>query len=119
MPTNNTGVPVTISVTDSNGNCRDIGTTTTSPTGTFRLTWIPDIPGDFTVTATFEGTQSYYGSSAITYFYASAPAVTTAPAATPAASVAETYFVPAIAGLFVLIIIVAIVLGLLTIRKRP
>jgi hypothetical protein len=119
MPTNATGVPVTLSVIDSNGNYRQIGTTTTNAMGTYGFTWTPDITGNYTVIATFAGSGSYYGSSAQTYFYASSPPATPAPTATPATSVADTYFVPAIAGLFVLIIIVLalVILGML--RKRP
>jgi outer membrane protein assembly factor BamB len=116
MPTNVTGVPVTISVLDSNHNTRVIGTTTTNSFGTFAYTWTPNILGNYTLTATFAGSNSYYGSSADTYFYASAPPATTA---TPAASVANTYFVPAIAGLFVLIIIVLALVVLSMLRKRP
>jgi hypothetical protein len=37
MPHNITGVPVTISVTDSNGNYRTIGTTTSDASGFFSL----------------------------------------------------------------------------------
>ncbi len=120
MPTNMIGVPVVVSVTDSNGNSRVIGTAMTNSMGTWGLNWTPDIPGNFTVTATFAGTQSYYPSSATTYFCASAPYVapTTVPTATPT-SVADTYFVPSIAGLFVLIIVVAVVLALLMLRKKP
>jgi hypothetical protein len=120
MPTNLIGVPVVVSVLDSNGNNRVIGTAMTNPMGTWGLNWTPDIPGNFTVTATFAGTQSYYGSSATAYFCASTPVTPTTPVptATPT-SVADTYFVPAIAGLFVLIIVVAIVLALLMLRKRP
>ncbi len=57
LPTNFTGVPVTISVTDSNGNTRAIGTTTTSANGAYTLTWTPDISGNYTVTANFAGTS--------------------------------------------------------------
>ena len=84
------------------------------------LTWTPDISGNFTVIATFHGNNGYYPSYSETSFVASAPHATTAPAsATPAPSAADLYFVPAIAGLFVLIIIVAIVLAVLMLRKRP
>ncbi len=79
MPTNVTGVPVTLSVIDSNGNNRQIGTTTTDSSGTFASTWTPDIPGNYTVIATFAGSQSYYGSNAETHFYASSPAPTASP----------------------------------------
>jgi hypothetical protein len=119
LPTNFTGVPVTISVLDSNGNHRTIGTATTDASGMYTLTWTPDIPGNFTVYANFAGTNGYWPSSAETSFNVMpAPAATAVPTATPT-SVANTYFVPAIAGLFVLIIIVAVVLALLMLRKRP
>jgi hypothetical protein len=118
-PTNFTGVPVTLSVTDSNGNHYNIGTATTDEDGMYTLTWTPIIAGNFTVTATFAGTNAYWPSSAQTSFNVmSAPAATPAPTATPT-SVANAYFVPAVTGLFVLIIIVAIVLALLMLRKRP
>ena len=117
-PTNATGVPVSIDVLDSNGNYRNIGTATSDASGMFGFAWIPDIPGQYTVIATFAGSQSYYGSSAETIFYAN-PATTAAPTAAPTQSVADTYFVPAIAGLFVLIIIVGVVLAVLMLRKRP
>ncbi len=119
MPTNITGVPVTISVLDSNGNNRIIGTTTTDAQGTFGYNWTPDITGNYTVTATFAGTDAYYGSSADTYLYANAPPSTPiAPTASPT-SAADKYFVPAIAGLFVLIIIVLALVAIMMLRKRP
>jgi outer membrane protein assembly factor BamB len=118
-PTTVTGVPVSISVLDSNGNYRQIGSTTSDGSGAFGFTWTPDIPGDFTVVASFEGSESYYTSSAEAFFTASAAAPTAAPTATPTQSVADTYFVPAIAGLFVLIIIVLVLVVLMMLRKRP
>jgi hypothetical protein len=119
LSNNITGVPVTISVIDSNGNTRPIGTTTSNVYGTYSLTWTPDIAGAFTVIATFAGSQSYYQSSASTAFYASEPAPTASPVPTAAPSMADQYFAPAIAGLFVAIIIVGAVLALLLLRKRP
>jgi hypothetical protein len=118
MPNNVTGVPVTISVRDSNGNDRVIGTTTTNSMGTYGLTWTPDIAGTYTVTATFEGSGAYYGSSASTYFYASEPAPTASPAPVAGTSMVDQYILPGIIG-----IIVAIVIGfavtILVLRKRP
>jgi hypothetical protein len=118
-PTNFTGVPVTISVLDSNNNFRSIGTATTDGTGMFSLTWTPDIPGNYTVVASFAGTNGYWPSNAETSFaVAQAPAATAAPTPTPQ-SAADMYFVPAIAGLFVLIIIVLALVILMMLRKRP
>ena len=120
MPSNFTGVPVTISVIDSNGNTRPIGTTTTDSTGAYSLNWTPDIPGNFTVSAAFAGTNGYWPSTATTSFGVDqlTASPTVAPTATPT-SVADTYFVPAIAGLFVLIIIVLILVALQMIKKKP
>ena len=117
-PTNTTGVPVAISVIDSNGNSRQIGTTTSNADGTFSFTWTPDISGAYTVTASFAGSESYYPSSAGTSFYASeAPTATVAPTQPPQ-STADLYFVPAIAGLLVAIIVVGLLI-ILVLRKRP
>ncbi len=119
MPTNFTGVQVQISVLDSNGNYRNIDTATTDTSGTYRLTWTPNIAGNYTVFASFAGNNGYYPSSAETGFNVmNAPSATVAPTASPT-SVADLYFVPAITGLFVLIIVVAIVLALLMLRKKP
>jgi hypothetical protein len=119
FPTNFTGVPVTISVLDSNDNYRPIGTATTDASGTYRLTWTPDISGNYTVFASFAGTKGYWPSSSETGFdVMNAPAATTAPTTTPT-PIADMYFVPAIAGLFVLIIIVLALVALQMLRKRP
>jgi hypothetical protein len=119
MPHNMTGVPVTISVLDSNGNYRTIGTTISNADGTFDFTWTPDILGHFTVTATFEGSQSYYPSHSSTAFYASPEAATPTPQPTQPASMADLYLVPGIIGIIVAIAIVGVVLALLLLRKRP
>jgi hypothetical protein len=111
---------VTVAVTDSNGNCYDIGTVTTSPTGTFGLTWTPIISGNFTVTATFAGTQSYYGSSATAYFYASAVAPTAAPTATPQSNLATTADLMTYIAVAAIAIIIAIAIAtVLMLRKHP
>jgi hypothetical protein len=118
-PTNATGVPVTLSYIDSNNNCYTIGTTTTDINGQYAYAFTPDVPGTYTIIATFGGSNSYFSSSGQTHMtFVSPPAATAAPTAAPA-SAADTYFVPAIAGLFVLIIIVLILVVLMMLRKRP
>ena len=62
-PTNFTGVQVSLSVIDSNGNQYPIGTATTDETGTYSLTYTPTVPGDFKVMATFPGTNGYWPSN--------------------------------------------------------
>ena len=120
MPTNLTGVPVSINVLDSNGNFRTIGTTTTTASGFFSFNWKPDITGNYTVTAVFAGTPSYYGSSAQTAFYASAAAPTPAPTATPLSGIATQTTLEYIGvAIIIVIIIIGAVLALLVTRKHP
>jgi len=119
FPTNATGVPVTLDTIDPNGNFIPIGNVTSDITGAYGCKFTPDVPGTYHIIATFAGSHAYGASFAETYLTAaSAPATPAAPTSTPT-SVADMYFVPAIAGLFVVIIIVAIVLALLMLRKKP
>jgi len=113
------GVTVSISVIDANNNNRNIGTTTTDSSGAFSLQWTPDIQGKYTVIATFAGSESYYRSSSETSFAVDPAAPTAAPTATTTASAADLYFVPATAGLFVIIVLVLVLLVILLLRKRP
>jgi FOG: WD40-like repeat len=118
MPTNITGVPIVLSVMDSNGNSRVIGTTTSNTLGTFSYTWTPDISGDYTVYATFAGSESYYASTAAAAFHASEQAPTPTPAATVAPSMADLYFLPMSIGILIAIIVVGAVI-VLSVRKKP
>jgi hypothetical protein len=117
-PTNVTGVPVTISVVDANGNYRTVGTATSDASGDYALQWTPDVTGMYHVIATFAGSKAYYGSSAETAFAVDTPAATQTPQATPAPSAADLYFIPAIAGIFVAIIVVIAMIALV-LRKHP
>ncbi len=118
MPTNATGVPVSIDVVDANNNFRNIGTAKSDATGAFSFMWEPDIPGKYTVIASFAGSESYYSSAAET-----AIGVTEAPPTTPQStlplSAADIYFVPATIGVIIAIIVVGALLALLMLKKRP
>jgi hypothetical protein len=80
-PTDVTGVSVKLTAIDPNGNYQDIGTATSNALGTYAFAWTPPVPGLYTVTATFEGSGSYYRSEASTAFV-----VSEAPVASPTAS---------------------------------
>jgi len=120
FPSNARGVPMVITTMDPNGNFVSIGNATSDSSGNYHFTWTPpNVPGTYTVTATLNPTNSYYGSSAETTMVIVGPSTHEAtPTATPT-SVADMYFVPAIAGIIVVIIIGFIVLALLMLRKRP
>ena len=89
-PTNTTGVPVTLTETDHNGNTYTIGTTRTDASGTFAFTWTPPIDGNYTIVATFAGSNSYYGQCAETHLYAGASGSTPTPATSPVTGFATT-----------------------------
>jgi hypothetical protein len=120
MPTNITGVPVTLTETDHNGNTYTIGTTTTDSSGTFAYNWTPPIVGNYTIVASFGGSNAYYGSCAETHIYASSPAPTAAPTASPPTGLASTASLElGIAVLAIIIIVCVAVLAILLLRKRP
>ena len=77
--------------------------------GNYGLLFTPEIPGTYQIIATFDG--SNYGTSTATTYMAVGEAPATTPAPTPQAqSVADAYFVPAIAGLFAFMAIIGVVI---------
>ena len=119
-PTNFQGVTVTLDVLDSNGKYRNIGTATTDSTGLYTLTWVPDIPGDFTVIATFHGTNGYWPSYADTSFTVMQEGATPAPTHGPASNTATTTdLMIYIVGAAIAIIISITIATVLILRKRP
>jgi outer membrane protein assembly factor BamB len=80
LPANATGVIVKLIATDPNGNSAEIGSATTDLNGNYAFAWTPSLQGMYHITAVFEGTNSYWGSSQTTYFNvgpAAAPSVVT------------------------------------------
>jgi hypothetical protein len=118
-PMDVTGVPVTLSVLDANNNYREIGTATTNSDGFYTLNWKPDIEGQYTVYASFAGSESYWPSHAVTSF-AVDPAPIVTPTETPQQqpSMADTYLLPGIGIVVAAIAIVGAVIVLM-LRKRP
>jgi hypothetical protein len=82
------------------------------------MSWLPDIEGNYIVIATFAGTKGYWPSYSETSFTVDAAAPTQAPTQPPQTSMVEQYFVPAIAGIAILII-ACFAVTLLLLRKRP
>jgi len=118
LPTNFTGVEVSINVVDANGNYRNIGTTTTSADGTYSLQCQPDIEGKYTVIASFEGSNGYWPSHASTAFAVDPTAPTPTAAPTQPPSMADTYLLPGIAAIIVVVVLVGAAM-MLMLRKRP
>jgi hypothetical protein len=62
------GVQVKLETLDPNNNFYEIGTVTSDASGMYKLLWEPPVPGEYTVIATFAGSNSYYMSYAETAF---------------------------------------------------
>jgi hypothetical protein len=116
-PTNATGVPVSISVIDANGNYRNIGTTTSDTSGMFTYTWTPDIPGSYTIIASFAGSESYWPSSAESSFVVNSAVPTASPYPVVNLPPTEMYIA---AGVIAIIIAIAIgfAVTILVLKKR-
>ncbi len=117
-PSNATGVDVTFSVIDANGNFRDIGHTTSDANGYYSFSWMPDISGKYTVYANFAGSNSYWPSYAETSFAIDESASTPAPTDAPSNYATTSDLMMYIVGATIAIIIAIVVVGLLLLRKR-
>jgi len=116
-PTNATGVQVSIDALDPNGNFVHIGTATSDTSGLFHYAWTtPNVPGGYTVLATFSGSDAYYASYAETAMYVSQvpPSPTPTPTQALPPDTTMTIIVMGIA-----IIIVVVIATILILRKRP
>jgi hypothetical protein len=116
------GVPVSLDTVDPNGNPIHIADVTTDGySGTFGYTWHPQNPGQYKVTATFTGDESYGSSFATTYVSMNEPtAASPTPSTTTFANAATTtdLMTYIVAATIAIIISIAIV-GVLILRKYP
>ncbi len=66
-PENAVGVQVKIEAVTPNMEIIYLGTTTSDAYGNYGFSFNPEIEGTYTIIATFEGSEGYYGSTATTY----------------------------------------------------
>ena len=120
-PINFTGVTVTLTAIDPNGNLITLGNATTDATGHFISAWqAPQVPGEYSVTATFAGTNGYWGSSEETGMVVQNAAATPPPTASPLTNLATMSDITFGITAAVITIIVAIaIVGVLLLRKKP
>jgi hypothetical protein len=116
-PTNATGVEVVLSVLDANDNFREIGKTTSESSGTFSFMWTPDIPGKYTVFASFTGSKSYWPSSAETAIGVQEAVPPPAQPEPEPPSMTDTYIFAGVTTIIVAVALVGVVLALI-LRKR-
>ncbi len=113
-----TGVSVSLDTLDPNNNYVHIGDVTTDGySGTFGFTWEPEVPGQYKVTATFMGDDSYGSSFATTYVsVGAAPQAIVTPEPTQIPDYMPMMY--AILAVGIIAIIVGIIAVLLVLRKR-
>ncbi len=140
-PNNTTGVPVKIFVTGPDGNTEHITTVTSDSNGLFYYLWKPLQAGIYKITASFDGSESYWPSSettAVGVDIASAevaptgtvaPTATIAPTSTPTVTISASPTVAPTPGTGIstetlliagaaVVIIIAVIAAALVLRKR-
>ncbi len=123
MPTSAQGVPVTIFITDSSGSTNTLGTVTTDLSGHYVTSWTPTKQGTYTITASFDGSNSYGASTAVTGI-AVGPSSGASPvvSSSPSPSTVPPPGAPSSLGLYIaiaaVIIIIVIIAAALVLRRR-
>jgi len=122
MPTNAIGVPLTVTVSDSNGNSVATMNAQTDAAGNYMVSWAPKGTGMYKVTASFAGTNSYYSSTSETGIAVGSAAASAAPSqtspgqvVTPPGSGVSTITYVAIAAVVIIIVMIA---AAIVLRKR-
>ncbi len=116
-PTDVTGVEVVLTVLDPNNNYYEVGKATSDENGMYSVAFTPEVPGKYTILATFEGSNGYWPSHAETAINVEdAPAATPAPTPTPA-PMTDTY-VLGIGSAILIAVIIGFVVLILIFRKR-
>jgi outer membrane protein assembly factor BamB len=138
LPTSAVGVTVKLKAYDSSGTEIDIGETTTDLKGNFAKAWQPTAAGQYTIVATFDGSDSYWQSYDTAYLVVDAapsasPIVTptpppTSPTPTPTPTTPAPTVVPTPPGapvpaevyvaIAAVVIIVAIAAAAVYLRRR-
>ena len=110
-PTDTVGVEVTLIALDPNNNYREIGKATTDQSGTYSFLWQPDVPGKYTVIATFGGSESYWPSwSEAAFGVTEAPAPSTTPQQQIALPPTEIYFAASTVAIVIAIAIATVLI---------
>ncbi|XHH08824.1 MAG: PQQ-binding-like beta-propeller repeat protein [Candidatus Bathyarchaeia archaeon] len=114
-----TGVDVSIDAIDPNGNSVHIATVKSDMSGSFSYFWAPEISGEYTITATFVGSNSYGSSYAETALGVVEAAETVAPTTTDISfDTVNNTLLPAILGGVIAIIVAVAIVGFLVLKKK-
>ena len=115
-PQDTVGVPVRIQIVDPNYEYSWIGTATSDSYGNYAYSFIPQIEGQYAIIATFDGSESYWGSETTTY-------LTVDPAISPSGPITpEPTETPLITTEVAIVLVAAIsaivIIAFLVLRRR-
>ena len=117
-PTDAVGVSVHLTAIGPSGNTEDLGVVVSDSSGMFKKMWTPTNTGEYTIKASFDGSESYWSSSSETALGVSTTTSATAsPTATanPAVNAVPAEIFYAVAAILAILMIVVIIL---LVRKR-
>jgi hypothetical protein len=106
-----------LSALDPNGNVVDLGSVTSDSGGLYKKLWTPTTAGEYTIYATFDGSNAYWGSYAETGLGVSAASTATSSATENVQAAPDS--IPYVIGAAIAIIIAVAIATLLILRKRP
>jgi len=109
-PADAVGVPVKIQIVDPDGGYEWIGTATSDAYSNYAYSFMPQIQGTYTIIATFDGSEAYYGATSTTYLVVDpAPAINQLP---------ETPEYTTIDIIIVILVAIAIVIGIVSLLRK-
>ncbi|MGD6810136.1 MAG: PQQ-binding-like beta-propeller repeat protein [Candidatus Bathyarchaeia archaeon] len=108
------GVQVTLTALYPDGSTQTIGTTTTNSKGNYAVSFVPNMTGMYTITASFAGTSAYYSSDSETQLSVVAASETTPNTVTQ--TTADNTML--LYGIMVLVVVAIILAALALIRKK-
>lgn len=117
-PTDATGVPVTVTAVDPNGNSQTIGTVTSDASGNFAIQWTPPVPGVYAISAKFDGSGAYFASEGQTRILVSTTSAS--PSQPPQPQHPESGFTDAAlyVAVALVVIVVVVVAAAVILRRR-
>jgi hypothetical protein len=118
IPADAKGVEVSLDAIDPNGNYKHIDTVTSDISGGFKKLWTPEVPGEYTITATFAGSKAYGSSYAQTYIGVSDAKATTSLPEYPQ-PIDNTMTIAGVGAILLIAIIIGFAALMVLLRKRP
>ncbi|MGD6810779.1 MAG: PQQ-binding-like beta-propeller repeat protein [Candidatus Bathyarchaeia archaeon] len=112
------GVEVRLYAISSDGSVTEIGATTSDSSGKYAIEWAPQKADLYKITATFDGSESYYGSWDETALSIKQGAETTPTSSALTLDAINSLVFTNVAILGIIIVLVIVIVGVLLLRKR-